>query len=66
MSGCGVALNTGAVSKPCRCILRPNKKQIKPVAEITTAPPMTPPAMAPTLEAEPVDLDDVEVGEWVA
>jgi hypothetical protein len=66
MSGCGVGSNTGAVGEPCRCILRPKKKKIKAVAASTTTPPTTPPAMAPTLEDEPLDLDEVAVGEWVA
>jgi hypothetical protein len=65
MSGCRVAWNTGAVGKPCRCILRPKRKKIKAAAEITITPPMAPPAMAPALEEEPLDLDEVAVGEWV-
>jgi hypothetical protein len=41
-------------------------KKIKAIVQITTTPPTMPPAMAPTLEEEPPDLDEVAVGEWVA
>jgi hypothetical protein len=53
------------VGEPSRRFLRPKKKKIEAIAEITTIPPTMPPAMAPTLE-EPPDLDEVAVGEWVA
>jgi hypothetical protein len=39
---------------------------IKAVAEITMTPPVMPPMMAPTLEDETLDLDEVAVGDLVA
>jgi hypothetical protein len=38
---------------------------MRAAAETATTPPVTPPAMAPTLEEEPPELDEEgEVGVW--
>ena len=65
MSGCGVPPYMAVAGGPWALLRLKKKNKMRAAAETATTPPVTPPAMAPTLEEEPLELDEVdEVEVW--